>query len=208
MSDKTVYVVDDDSIIRRFTTILLTSLDFAPRPFGSGADFLENFADLSPGCILLDLCMPDIDGMQILERLGHQQLSRFPTIMVTGHADVATAVRAMRLGALDIVQKPYSENVLLSALERGFAYLTQNSGPSEERALAQQLVSKLSRRETEVLSGLISGMPNKVVAHNLNISVRTVEMHRGKVMERMGVRTFSEAMRFAFLSGLGGKALN
>jgi two-component system, LuxR family, response regulator FixJ len=202
MNSKTVYVIDDDSLVRRSTTFFLGSTDFSARPFVSGGDFLDSLSDLSPGCILLDLRMPDIDGMQILERLGPQKLRRFPTIMITGHGDIATAVQAMQLGAIDFLEKPYAENALLDSLERAFVYLAQNADAADERERAQRLAATLSRREAEVLRGLISGRPNKVVAHDLDLSVRTVEMHRGKVMERLGVNTFSEAMRIAFLSGM------
>jgi two-component system, LuxR family, response regulator FixJ len=199
---KIVYVVDDDSLVRRSTTFFLSSTDISARPFASGSDFLDSLADLSPGCVLLDLRMPDIDGMQILERTGRQKLRRFPTIMITGHGDITTAVQAMQLGAIDFLEKPYAEQALLDSLERAFAHLTHNADAAVERERAQRLAATLSRRETEVLRGLISGRPNKVVAHDLDLSVRTVEMHRGKVMERLGVSTFSEAMRIAFLSGM------
>ncbi len=197
-----VYVVDDDSLVRRSTIFFLTSTDIAARPFASGSDFLDTISDLAPGCVLLDLRMPDIDGMQMLERIGLQKLQRFPTIMITGHGDISTAVQAMQLGAIDFLEKPYSEDALVAALERAFAHLSRTAGAASERERAQRLAAKLSPREAEVLRGLISGRPNKVIAHELNLSVRTVEMHRGKVMERLGVSTFSEAMRIAFLSGM------
>ena len=202
MANRQVYVVDDDSLVRRSTVFFLSSAGFDARPFASGIDFLESAGNLSAGCVLLDVRMPEIDGIQVLEKLNLAKIRRFSVIVMTGHGDINTAVRAMKLGASDFVQKPFPENDLLEMLDRAFARQEQNSAALAEHEQADALLAKLSPRERGVLQGLVSGLPNKMVAHQLNLSVRTVEMHRGRVMERLGAKSLGEAMRIAFLGGI------
>ena len=156
---------------------------------------------------MLDLRMPEVDGIEILERLGAQQLERFPTIMITGHGDISIAVRAIQLGAVHFLEKPYLESDLLNALDQAFAHLARDTQVSEARELARQLVAKLSPRESEVICGIIAGETNKSLAHKMNISVRTVEMHRGNAMERLAVKTVGDSIRVAFLGGMADKLL-
>lgn len=202
MADRQVYVVDDDSLVRRSAVFFLNSAGFEARPFASGADFLDSVDDLPAGCVLLDVRMPEIDGIQVLERLNSKKVRRLSVIVMTGHGDINTAVRAMKLGATDFVEKPFPENELLESLDRAFARQEQDRAAATEREQADALLAKLSARERRVLQGLVSGLPNKMVAHQLDLSVRTVEMHRGRVMERLGAKSLGDAMRIAFLAGI------
>lgn len=196
-SGPTVYVIDDENDVRRSIGFFLKSAGYLPRPYLSGADFLADAADLEPGCVLLDLRMPQIDGLQVLERLRRRG-ARFPVIVMTGHGDIATAVRAMKLGAIDFLEKPFEDDVMMTALRRGVEMLEHGSEAERERREAERRLSALTPRERDVLMLLSEGKSNKEVAIALDLSVRTVEMHRATMFERLGVRTLPEAMKLAF----------
>jgi len=198
---RTVYVVDDDSMIRRSTVFFLSAAGYVARASISGKDFLDEVETLAPGCVLLDIRMPDIDGLQVIEALG-ERLVQLPVVVMTGHGDVATAVRAMKLGASDFLEKPFDEDTLLATLERTFDILEDHVSFGNKRSDAQALLDKLTQREGDVLSGLVAGLSNKALAFQLDLSVRTVEMHRANMMDRLGVKTFPEAVRVAFHAGL------
>lgn len=196
-----VYIVDDDNEVRASTLFFLRSLGMSPQAFEDGAGLLAQLADLRPGCVLLDIRMPGIDGFQVIEALAgrHAQL---PIVVVTGHGDVVTAVRAMKLGACDFVEKPFEEELLLSILERVFASLDENVATDERRSQAIALLQSLTDREDDVLRGLVAGRSNKLLAHDLGVSVRTIEMHRSHMMDRLGVHSLAEALRLAFVAGV------
>ncbi len=196
-----VYVIDDDSMVRGSTAYFLAAAGHGARMFRSGQEFLDALPELAPGCVLLDVRLPGIDGLQVLEAM-HDRLAQFPVIVMTGHGDVATAVRAMKLGASDFHEKPFDEAALLKTLARLFAGLDKQVEADDHQAAAQARLALLTRRETDVLRGLAAGLPNKVLAYELGLSVRTVEMHRANMMARLGVRSLPEALRLAYLAGV------
>jgi len=194
-------VVDDDRNVRLMLSYMLGDADLQSRPFASGADFIAALPDLRPGCILLDVRMPDMDGLEVMAELSRLSVD-WPVVFMTGHGDVAVAVEAMKLGAIDFLQKPFAEDALLACFERGFALLEQRSAAAGRRAGARARIEQLTAREREVLQSLLAGLSNKLIADRLGISLRTVEMHRGNMMERLGVDNLAEALTLAMESGL------
>ena len=192
-----VYVIDDESDVRRSIGFFLKTAGYQPRPYLTGRDFLEDAANLEPGCVLLDIRLTDEDGLDVLAGLNRER-GRLPVIIVTGHGDVATAVRAMKLGAIDFLEKPFEDDVLLDALTRGFGLLSTNVEQERERREAAARLDALTPRERDVLNYLAEGRSNKEVAIALDLSVRTVEMHRATMFDRLQVRTLPEALRIAF----------
>lgn len=201
MNDQAVYVVDDDALIRRSTVFYLEVLGYTVSAFASGREFLDASAHLGKGCVLLDVRMPGLNGLEVLASLA-PRLAQFPVIILTGHGDIRTAVRAMKLGSSDFIEKPFEEQLLRDMLAQVFARLDREVDMAAERRAAQARLSRLTRRETAVLRHLVAGEPNKVIAFHLGLSTRTVEMHRSNMMERLGIRTLSEALRLAFDGGL------
>lgn len=200
--DRFVYVVDHDPLAATAMGGLLRALDLEPRSFPNAIGFLDHTPGLSPGCVLLDLHLPDMSGLELLEAFAPSQMMRFPVIMMTSTGDIAAAVRAMKLGASDFLQKPIEKKSLFDALNWGWTHLDLNLAAAAERERAMSLVATLSPREKDVLDGLVAGLPNKQLAHRLHLSVRTVEMHRGRMMDRLGVGSISEAMWIAFKAGI------
>lgn len=196
-----VYIVDDDSMVRRSLSFSLHTLGYQTRAFASGADFLSEADQLAPGCVLLDIRMAQVDGLVVLEALG-AQVQRFAVVAMTGHGDVDTAVRAMKRGARDFLEKPFSDAVLTETLATLFSALPMRAEAEAERKEAAARIALLSPREHDVLRGLIAGLPNKAVAHRLGIGVRTVEMHRGKLMSRLGAKSLAEAVRIAVIAAV------
>ena len=195
-----VYVVDDDADVRASLAYFLASAGFAERAFADPRTFLAEAGDLAPGCVLLDVRMPVMDGFEVLEHLAGQL--RLPIVVMTGHGDVVTAVRTMKLGAVDFLEKPFEEAVLLEILQRTFDTLGDTVRGLDRRRDAQARLAALTDREREVLVALLGGCANKVIAFDLGLSVRTVEMHRAAMMDRLGVRTFAEALRLALDGGI------
>jgi two-component system response regulator FixJ len=196
-----VYIVDDDREVRRSLSFMLGTAEFNSRPFASGTDFLEALNDLKPGSILLDIRMPEIDGFHVMAELSRRHIE-WPVIVMTGHGEVSVAVRAMKLGAVDFIEKPFEEGVLLSSLERAFVLLKDRGETAQRRQQAQERVNALTTREKEVLQGLMAGMANKLLARRLDISLRTVEMHRANMMDRLGVNSLAEALTLAVQAGV------
>lgn len=196
-----VYVVDDDGAVRESTVLFLIAAGYLTRAFPDGLAFLAAADKLVPGCVLLDVRMPGIDGLEVLQRLNGRR-AQLPVAVMTGHGDIATAVRAMQLGALDFLEKPFEEEVIVAVLDRIFAVLADNARKDRCHLEAVACIARLSEREREVLEGLLAGFANKVLAFQMGISVRTVEMHRAGMMDRLGVRTFAEALRLAFEAGI------
>lgn len=199
-SEPTVYVIDDEGDVRRSLGFFLKTAGFLPRPFLSGEDFLADAPQLAPGCVLLDVRLGGISGLEVIEQLGARR-SRLPVIIMTGHGDIATAVQAMKLGAIDFLEKPFGEDALATALRRGFDLLEQRSRAEDERQEAERLIESLSPREHNVLALLSEGKSNKEVANLLDLSVRTVEMHRAAMFDRLSVRSLPEALKIAFRAG-------
>jgi two-component system response regulator FixJ len=197
MSDRLVHLVDDDDAVRRSVSFMLKTSGYEVRSYASGAELLKEAKSLDVGCILLDIRMPGMDGLEVQQALKEAGVS-LPVIIMTGHGDVPLSVKAMKAGAIDFIEKPFEKGTLLSALEQGLAVL-QRSGDSRERAKSAAVrLQVLTPREREVLDGLAEGLPNKTIAYDLGISPRTVEIHRANVMNKLGVRSLSEALRLAF----------
>ena len=196
LSDRIVYLVDDDEAIRRSASFMLKTSGFSVRTFVSGVEFLKERA-LAEGCILLDVRMPEIDGIEVQKTL-HARGVTLPVIIMTGHGDVDVAVQAMKNSAVDFIEKPFEKAVLLGAVEDGFARI-ENVGQDRTRATqAQIMLEALTPRERDVLLGLARGFANKTIAFDLGISPRTVEIHRSNLMTKLGVASLSGALRIAF----------
>ena len=201
-AERFVYVVDDDPAIRRSLERLLEAVGFRVASYATPTAFLGVAGDLTAGCVVLDLRMPELDGLEVQARLLLMNPD-LPVIVMTAQGDVPTAVRAMKAGARDFIEKPYSDDALLEAIE-----LALKDGAANRRtddiASAAVLIDTLSRRERQVLEALVAGRPNKVIAFDLGISVRTVEVHRARMMDRLGVRQLAEAVRLSVLATLAG----
>lgn len=189
--------MEDDAAVRNALSFYLVAANFSSRPFACSQTFVAELDTLQPGCVLLDIRMPNLDGFGVLAELASRR-AQLPAVMMTGHGDVVTAVRAMRLGASDFLEKPFEEDELLEILQRVFAELGDTVREFTRKREACARLGNLSSREQEVLRGLLAGHSNKVLAYELGISIRTVEMHRAGMMERLGVRTLAEALRLAF----------
>jgi two-component system response regulator FixJ len=198
--ERTVHVVDDDADVRRSLDRLLRSAAFEPVLYDTPLAVLSSVQNLSAGCILLDVRMPGMDGLELQRRLGDLGI-RLPVIVMTGHGDIATAVRAMKAGAFDFIEKPFSDDRLMNALDRALAGVWRLTREREAIHAAGRLRA-LSKREREVLDGLVAGRPNKIIAYELDISVRTVEVHRARMMDRLGCRAVGEAVRLAVIASL------
>ncbi len=196
-----VYLVDDDEAIRRSAGFMLKTSGFAVRAFASGVEFLAE-RELAPGCVLLDVRMPQIDGLEVQQRL-RERGSTLPVIVMTGHGDVSIAVEAMKEGAVDFIEKPFEKATLVAALEDGFARIEQAQRHRVRGEEARVRLQVLTPREHDVLQGLVRGHPNKTIAYDLQISPRTVEIHRANLMHKLNVVSLSEALRIAFAAGLG-----
>ncbi len=196
-----VYLVDDEEAIRRSAGFMLKTSGFRVKAFESGVEFLKE-KELEPGCVLLDIRMPGMDGLEV-QRALHDRGSTLPVIVMTGHGDVTVAVQAMKGGALDFIEKPFEKAVLLAAINEGFARIEQADRNRTRAAEATVRLEALTPREKDVLQGLVRGHPNKTIAYDLDISPRTVEIHRANLMQKLGVASLSEALRIAFAAGLG-----
>ena len=200
-AERRVYIVDDDEAVRDSLSVLLESRAYAVRSFGSAPEFLAAAASLPVGCLIADIRMPEMDGLELQQHLIDHSL-HFPLIVITGHGDVPLAVRAMKAGAVDFIEKPFTSEVILNSLDMALSRL---AAPSEQDPTATAAVAKLallSPREREVLEGLLAGLPNKTIAYDLTISPRTVEIHRARVMDKMGARSLSELVRLALAAGV------
>jgi two-component system response regulator FixJ len=180
---------------------MLGASDVHSHPFGSGEDFLDAVDDLQPGCILLDLRMPQMDGFHVMDELARREVD-WPVIVMTGHGEVPVAVRAMKLGAIDFIEKPFTEDALMACFGTAFSLLDQRQSTSRRRRAARDRVGRLTGRETDVLRGLLAGNSNKQLAVRLGISLRTVEMHRANMMDRLEVTSLAEALTLAIDGGI------
>jgi two-component system response regulator FixJ len=200
--NKLVHVVDDEEAIRRSLDFLLRTAGYQVEKWADGETFLKGADRTQPGCVLLDVRMPGMDGLQVQEEMASQGFN-FPVIVLTGHGDIGTAVRAMQGGAVDFLEKPFNRERLLEALATGFLQLSDREGQRGREQWAKTQIALLTQREQEVLEGLACGYPNKTIAYDLGISSRTVEVYRANVMEKLGVTNFADALRVAFAAGMG-----
>jgi two-component system response regulator FixJ len=198
---KQVYVVDDDRDVRCSISFMLGAAGLQTRPFGSGGDFLGSLGELADGCVLLDIRMPEMDGLQVMAALAERQVA-WPVIAMTGHGEVPVAVRAMKLGAVDFLEKPFEESILLTSLDRAFNLLRDRGEQAGRKRTAEDRLAALTARELEVLKGLMAGLSNKLLARRLDISLRTVEMHRANMMDRLRVGSLAEALTIGVQAGV------
>jgi len=203
MSDKKlVHVVDDEESIRRSMGFMLKTSGYRVETWSSGETFLKEVKHAEQGCILLDVRMPDIDGLEVQRTLSERGVA-MPVVIMTGHGDISTAISAMKAGAVDFLEKPFEKAAVLAAIEESFERLAKAASASGRAADAETRLGALTAREREVLDGLAKGLPNKTIAYDLGISARTVEVHRANLMTKLGVRSLSDALRIAFAAGLG-----
>ena len=200
-----VHVVDDDDSVRRSVSFMLKTSGHLVQSYSSGTELLKEARNLEPGCILLDIRMPGMDGLEVQQELQSLGVS-LPVIIMTGHGDVPLSVRAMKAGAIDFIEKPFEKAVLLSALEDAFSSIARSGSGRERAKNAAVRLQILTPRERDVLDGLAKGLPNKTIAYDLGISPRTVEIHRANLMSKLEVRSLSEALRLAFAAEEGGGA--
>jgi two-component system, LuxR family, response regulator FixJ len=194
---RTVHLVDDDAAIRRSVGFMLKTSGFRVESYESGSQLLKNSGELEEGCILLDIRMPGMDGLEVQQVLQDKGVS-LPVIIMTGHGDVALAVKAMKAGAVDFIEKPFEKQTLLASLEEGYCWLSHKEATHDRMRDANLRLHALTSRERDVLKGLAEGLPNKTIAFDLGISPRTVEIHRANLMNKLGVHSLSEALRIAF----------
>ncbi|MCW4463461.1 response regulator [Sphingomonas sp. BT-65] len=197
-----VHVIDDEESVRRGTSFYLKSIGYAVRTWESGAGFLKEVRHIECGCILLDIGMPEIDGLEVQQQLNDRGVT-MPVIVLTGHGDIAVAVKAMKAGAVDFLEKPFETDALEDAIRRAFERLAAEKSIMVRAADAEVVLGVLSDREREVLEGLAQGHPNKTIAYYLGISPRTVEVHRANIMIKLKARSLSGALRIAFAAGMG-----
>lgn len=196
MADRIVHLIDDDEDVRRALAFLLGTAGLAVKVYDSAIRFLEQQGG-AQGCILSDVRMPGMDGLELMRKLSERG-SRLPVIIMTGHGDVSLAVQAMKAGAVDFIEKPFTDAALLSALETAFSHQVD----AGDNGMVRARIDSLSERERQVLNGLVAGHPNKTIAYDLGISPRTVEIHRANVMTKMGASSLSELVRLALIAGI------
>jgi len=195
-----VYVVDDDEAVRRGLQFLLNSAGYLPAPYESAVHFLAEADRLEPGCVVTDVRMPELDGVELVRRLEAAH-SPHQVIVMTGHADVQLAVEAMKAGALDFLEKPFKDEALLRAVDTALEASERALKVRASQARFAELLSSLTPREHQVLDGVVGGKMNKVIAYELGISERTVEVYRANIMQKSGAGSLSELVRMAMLSG-------
>jgi|SRR5579859_442583 len=193
---RTVHIVDDEEAVRDSATALLESAEFAVVAYASGAEFLGALDQATPGCILLDIHMPELSGLE-LQRLLNQRKLNWPVIVLTGQGDVATAVQAMKGGAFEFLEKPYQSEALLATVAEAFEKFSAMTEETERIASARALIDSLTSREKQVMQGLLAGLPNKLIGFKLGISARTVDVYRANVMDKLKARGLSTAVRIA-----------
>jgi two-component system, LuxR family, response regulator FixJ len=199
MTKPFIYVVDDDDTFRKSLQWLLESVGLAVRTFATAAEFLEGYVPGSPGCLVLDIRMPGMSGLQLQDQLDSRGIG-MPVIFLTGHGDVPMAVAAVKKGALDFIQKPYNDQQLLDLVNEA---LKRDAEMREQEARSQQiagLVASMTPREREVMEAVVSGKSNKVVAEELGVTIKTVEAHRARVMEKMGAESLAHLVHLVMIA--------
>jgi two-component system response regulator FixJ len=200
--EPTIFIVDDDEAVRDSLQLLLQAAGFPQiGAYGSSLQFLGAAAPQPGDCLLLDVRMPDMDGLEVQAELNRRAI-RLPVIVMTGHGDVPIAVRAMKAGAADFIEKPFQDDVLIASVRRALALSAETTRVSEEVSETVRRLETLTAREREVLEGMVAGHPNKVIAHDLGISSRTVEIHRARVMDKMDARSLSVLVRMSLAAGV------
>jgi len=200
-----VHIVDDDEAIRQSIGFLLRKSGYAVETYPSGTQFLKAATRETRGCVLLDVRMPDLDGLEVQARLAQSGIA-LPVIMLTGHGDVTLAVRAIKAGAIEFLEKPFERTALLAAIETALAHAARTNREQLAAVDARIRLAALTPRERDVLDGMVLGRPNKLIAFDLDIATRTVEVHRANLMDKLAARSLSDVLRIAFAAGLGDPA--
>jgi two-component system, LuxR family, response regulator FixJ len=196
-----VHIIDDDPAIRDSLAFLLDVHGFEPRVHESAVAFLGSLDRGTIDCVVTDIRMPDLNGLELVQRMKSEHMT-CPVIVITGHGDVALAVEAMKAGVVDFIEKPFSDEALLSAIRTALEGSLEAVATGKSRQQAEQRLAELSPRERDVLAGLVAGKINKVIAYELGISPRTVEVYRANLMAKTQARSMSELMRLALAAGL------
>jgi two-component system, LuxR family, response regulator FixJ len=199
---RVVHLIDDEEALRRSVGFLLRTSGYDVTAWSSGVEFLKQARQVPTGCILLDVRMPEMDGLSVQQALAERGVA-MPVIILTGHGDISMAVAAMKQGAMDFLEKPFEKAALLRAIETGFERLENEAAFRLRAQEAEVRMAVLTEREREVLEGLARGLPNKTIAYDLDISPRTVEVHRANLMVKLNARSLSDALRLAFSAGIG-----
>ena len=202
MPDKTVFVVDDDAAVRQGLRFMLRVAEYDVEAFPSARSFLENYDPRRGGCLLLDVQMPQMTGLDLQQQLNVRGW-RIPVIFITGHGTVPLAIAAMKAGAFDFIEKPLREDLLLESIERALRWNDRAYEERLERATLQVRMAALTPREREVFELVAAGEPNKVIARHLGISFRTVELHRAHIVEKLHARSLSDLIRMAIIMNSG-----
>jgi two-component system, LuxR family, response regulator FixJ len=198
-----VYVIDDDEALRESLAFLLRAAQIGVQVYPSAVAFLDKLPDASSGCVITDVRMPGMGGIELLRRLKELRIG-LPVIVITGHGDVPLAVEAMKFGAVDFLEKPFDDDVLLASVRSALAWQVGETKRHTERAEIETKLSALSNRERDVLAGLVAGRANKQIAFDLGISPRTVEIYRANLMNKMQAASLSELVRMALIVGIVG----
>ena len=196
MNEPTVFIVDDDQAVVRSLRWLIESVKLRVETYASAQSFIDDYDSAMSGCLVLDVRMPGMSGIELQERLAAQRI-RIPIIFITGHGDVQMAVRAVQAGAFDFVEKPFNDQDLLDRIQRAIAHDAGQRGKAEQRSQLKALFAGLTPREREVLDLVVEGLSNKAVANALGLSAKTVEVHRAKVMEKLHARSISDLVKLA-----------
>lgn len=199
-SNYVVHIVDDEEPVRKSLAFLLTMVGFTVRVHDSATSFLATASNIGKACLVTDLRMPDMSGVELLERLN-QQNGMIPAVVITGHGDVPMAVAAMKAGAVDFIEKPFEDEVLVDAIKKAASRLGDSETRVEDVAVLRARLEQLSERERQVMTLVVSGLPNKTIGYNLSISPRTVEVHRANIMSKMQARSLPELVRMAISLG-------
>ena len=199
-NSQVVHVIDDDVAVRQSLAFLLSTAGLAVRVHESAVAFLGTLPDAQDGCIVTDIRMPEMDGLELQRQLRIQKVG-LPVIVITGHGDVALAVEAMKAGAVDFIEKPFDDETLLASIRSALSRHAREGQRDARIAEVRSRLKLLSEREREVLDGLVAGKPNKIIAYDLGISARTVEVYRANVMTKMQAGSLSELVRMVLLDG-------
>lgn len=199
--DQFVYVIDDDDAVRESLEFLLKTANIKVQGFDSAKSFLEMLPQIKSGCIVTDVRMPDVTGIDLLRRVKELGLD-IPVIVITGHGDIALAVEAMKVGAIDFLEKPFDDELILTSVRSALDKDARGARQKAELAEIHDKLAGLSNREQQVLEGLVAGKANKVIAYDLGISPRTVEIYRANLMTKMGANSLSDLVRMAMTAGI------
>ncbi|CAN7378448.1 Transcriptional regulatory protein FixJ [Neorhizobium galegae bv. officinalis] len=200
--DYTIHIVDDEEPVRKSLAFMLTMNGFAVRMHETASSFLQFAPSVRNGVLVTDLRMPDMTGVELIRKLTTSRTG-IPSIVITGHGDVPMAVEAMKAGAVDFIEKPFGDTVIIEAIQRAAELLSDKMLDTDDLAEVQTRLESLSDRERQVLAAVVAGLPNKSIAYDLDISPRTVEVHRANVMAKMKAKSLPQLVRMAIAAGFG-----